>query len=111
MRRLFPPMCMFALTAMEKLHAVPPSFWIKVGLVVLAIITIVIVLRGVAGTNKVVLGMVAFMVFTIVGVNWIYERNEPKFMTTVIDKVAPFFPSKGAYANKQGLKPKTGPGS
>ncbi len=102
-------MSIFALTAMEKLQAVPASFWIKVGLVVLAIVAVVIVLRGVAGTNKVVLAVVAFMVFTIVGVNWIYERNEPKFMSPIIEKMAPFFPSKGAYANKQAQKPKVGP--
>lgn len=102
-------MSLFALTALEKIQKVPASFWLQALGVVLAIVAVVMVLRGVAGTNKVVLGVVAFMIFTIVGVNWIYERNEPKFMTPVIEKIAPFFPSKGAYANKQASKPKVGP--
>lgn len=102
-------MVMFALTALEKLQRVPKSFWLMLGGAVLAVVVAVIVLRKVAATNKVVLSVVAFVAFTVVGVNWIYERNEPAFMTPVIEKIAPFFPSKGAYENKQASKPKGGP--
>ncbi len=47
-----------------------------------------------------VLAIIAFVIFTVVGVNWIYERNEPAFMTPIVDKIAPFLPSKGAYGKQ-----------
>jgi hypothetical protein len=102
-------MLMFALTALEKLQKIPASFWITVVAGVLLIVSAVIVLRKLAGTNKVILAVVAFIIFTVVGVNWIYERNEPAFMTPAIDKIAPFLPAKGAYDNKQKQKPKGAP--
>lgn len=93
------------LTPLEKLKRVPPEFWWKIGLCMLVVIATVIVFRKLAGTNKVVMAVVAFVIFTVVGVNWIYERNEPAFLTPVIDKIAPFLPSKGAYATKQQQAP------
>ena len=99
----FSAMLFFAatVTTMDKLKQVPPEFWWKIGLAVLAIIVVVVVLQKVAQMNKVVLAVIAFVVVMIVGVNWIYERNEPAFMTPIIDKIAPFLPSKGSYNAKQ----------
>jgi hypothetical protein len=37
----------------------------------------------------------------VVGFQWIYERNEPKWATPVVEKLANFFPSKGQYAERQ----------
>ncbi|HNC22582.1 MAG TPA: hypothetical protein PLU52_00135 [Opitutaceae bacterium] len=94
-------------TTMDKLKKIPPEFWWKVGTIVLVVAALVIIVRKVSGMNKMVLGAVLFVIFTVVGFNWIYERNEPAFMTPVINKIAPFFPSKGAYNAKQqqGTKP------
>ena len=102
-------MPMFALTALEKLQKVPPIFWLIVVGAVVGVVVGVVVLRKVAGTNKVVMAVVGFIIITVVGVNWIYDRNEPAFMTPFISKIAPFFPSKGAYENKQATKPKGAP--
>jgi len=92
-------------TALDKLKQVPPAFWLKVGLAVLAVIVAVILLRKLAGMNKVVLTIVVLVVMSVVGFNWIYERNEPAWATPVVEKLAGFFPSKGSYANKQQQKP------
>ena len=92
-------------TALEKLKHVPPAFWWKVGAAVLIIIIIAIALQRVAQMNKMVLAIIVFVIFTVVGVNWIYERNEPAFMTPVIDRIAPFLPSKGSYGAKQASTP------
>lgn len=94
---------------LEKLKHIPPEFWWKLGLVVLGIVVAVIVLRKLAGMNKVVMAIVVFVVVTVVGFNWIYERNEPAFLTPVIDKVAPFLPSKGSYNAKQATSPALAP--
>lgn len=98
-------MLFLAVTTLDKLRQVPTTFWWKVGAAVLAIVIIVFVLQKVAQMNKVVLAIIVLVVFTVVGVNWIYERNEPAFMTPIINKIAPFLPSKGSYDAKQQLTP------
>jgi|ERR1019366_1532831 ABC-type iron transport system FetAB permease component len=92
-------------STLDKLKQVPTAFWWKVGAAVLAIIVIVFVLQKVAQMNKVVLTIIVLVVFTVVGVNWIYERNEPAFMTPIINRIAPFLPSKGSYDAKQQQTP------
>ncbi|MEO7597379.1 MAG: hypothetical protein ABIV50_00490 [Opitutus sp.] len=94
-------------TALEKLKQIPPAFWLKVGIAVLAIVVVVMVLRKLAGANKVILGVVVLLVVSIVGFNWIYERNEPAWATSVVEKVAQFFPAKDSYnaGQKKTIKP------
>lgn len=88
-------------TALEKLEKIPPAFWIKLGIAVLIIVAVVIVLRKLAHVNKVVLAVVFIVAASAVGFSWIYERNEPAWATPAVEKLAQFFPSKGAYAGKQ----------
>ncbi|MDB6094216.1 MAG: hypothetical protein JWM32_1778 [Verrucomicrobia bacterium] len=92
-------------TTLEKIKHVPPEFWWKVGIAVLVLVVVVIILQKVAGANKVVMAVIALIVFSVVGINWIYERNEPKFLTPLVDKIAPFLPSKGSYGAKQATNP------
>ena len=94
-----------AVTPLEKLKQVPPAFWWKVGAAVLIIIIVAVVLQRIAQMNKVVLAVILLVVFSVVGVQWIYERNEPKFMTPIVDRIAPFLPSKGSYNAKQETLP------
>ncbi len=96
----------FAVTAAEKLQKIPAAFWINVVIAVLVIVGVVIVMRKLAGTNKVVLAVLSLIIISVVGFNWIYERNEPKFLTPVVDKLAGFFPTKAGYKAKQQTPPK-----
>lgn len=98
-------------TTLEKLQKIPPIFWYKVGAAVLALILAFIILRSVLKINKFILGAVTFVTCGLIWFNWIYHRNEPKFLTPLIDRIAPFFPSEGAYQTKQGStgKPKPTP--
>jgi hypothetical protein len=96
-------------TALEKLKRVPPEFWWKLGGAILAIAVVAFILQRVAQMNKIVLAIICLIIFSVVGVNWIYERNEPAFMTPVIDKIAPFLPSKGSYGAKQQTMPGQAP--
>ena len=92
-------------TPLEKLKQVPPAFWWKIGAAILCIAVIAFVLQRIAQMNKIVLAIICLLIFSVVGVNWIYERNEPAFMTPLIDKIAPFLPSKGSYNAKQQTTP------
>jgi hypothetical protein len=72
---------------------------------VLGVIVVFIVLRMVLKVNKFVLGGVAFIASGLIWFNWIYHRNEPKFLTPLMNKIAPFFPAAGAYETKQAGTP------
>jgi uncharacterized membrane protein HdeD (DUF308 family) len=90
-------MLLFAVTTIEKLKQVPKSFWINAAIVILGLVAVVIILRKIKEMNKIVLGLILAIIFVLVGFNWIYERNEPKFLTPFVDMVAPFLPAKGSY--------------
>jgi hypothetical protein len=87
--------------AAEKLRHIPMDFWWRIGVAVLAIVAAVILLRKLARVNKVVLAVVVLVVLSIIGFNWIYERNEPAWATPVIEKIAEFLPSKAMIEPKK----------
>jgi hypothetical protein len=101
-RAMFP----LAATALDTLKQLPAMTWLKLAAIVAGFVVIVIFLRKIARMNKVVLAVIVFVVFTIVGFSWVYERNEPAFLTPLVEKIAPFFPSKGSYGGKQQQGPK-----
>jgi hypothetical protein len=90
-----------AATAMEKLQRVPMQFWLKAALAIVLFVAGVILLKKIAGMNKAILGAIVFVLVTVIGFQWIYERNEPAWATPVVEKLANFFPSKGSYQDKQ----------
>ncbi|HMD62004.1 MAG TPA: hypothetical protein VKG78_11260 [Opitutaceae bacterium] len=98
-----------AATTLEKLEKIPRAFWLKVGLAVLVLIAAVIIIRKVLKINKLILGGVAFIAGGFIWFNWIYYRNEPRFLTPFMNRIAPFFPSAGAYQTKQAGTPDLAP--
>lgn len=84
-------------SALEKLQKIPPAFWIKLGIAILIVVSVVVLLRVLARANKAVLTVVLVLVVSAVGFNWIYQRNEPSWATPVVEKLAQFFPSKTTY--------------
>jgi len=99
-------MLLFAVTALEKLKTLPPDVWLKIGVVVVGFIIAILVFRRVMKMNKIIAGVICFVVVTVVFFSWVYNRNEPKFLTPLVERVAPFFPSAGAYNAKQQTAPK-----
>lgn len=94
-------MLLLAVSAMEKMKTLPPDVWLKIGIGVAALVISVLVFRRVMKMNKIIAGVIVFVVTTVVFFSWVYNRNEPKFLTPIVEKVAPFFPSANAYTNKQ----------
>lgn len=84
-----------ALTTIEKLQQVPAEFWLKIMMIIAVFALAIVLIRGISQVNKVMLTVCVFVIITVIGFHWIYERNEPKILTPVISKIAPFFPSKG----------------
>ncbi|HSI09934.1 MAG TPA: hypothetical protein VK985_15205 [Rariglobus sp.] len=90
-----------ATTTLEKLQAVPFKVWVNVGMAIFIFVAVIILIRKAADMNKVVLSAIIFIILTSVGFNWIYARNEPKFMTPFIDPIAKFFPSAEKQVQKE----------
>ena len=90
-------MLLLAATALEKIKDVPAMFWIKAFAVIAGFVVAVIVFQKVVHMNKLVLGLIIFVVGGVVGFRWVYERDEPAFMTPIIGLIADsgFFPTKG----------------
>lgn len=66
----------------------------------LLLILPVVILRKLAAVNKIVLATAGTGAITGLGFSWIYERDEPKFMTPLVEKIAPLLPSKTTYKSK-----------
>jgi hypothetical protein len=94
-----------ATTTLDKLQKIPPAFWAKIGLGVAAVIVVFIIIQKVLKINKFVLAGIVFVGGGILFFNWMYHRTEPKFLTPLVDRLAPFFPSAGAYETKQATTP------
>lgn len=102
-------MIFLAATTLDKIKNIPLDVWLKIGAAILALILLIVVLRKVAQVNKLVLILIVLFTLSVIGFNWIYERNEPKFLTPIVDKIAPFFPAKDSYGSKQKTMPKGAP--
>ena len=63
------------------------------------VVVVAVVVRYAAQMNKLVLSLIVFLLFSVVSFQWVYERNEPRFMTPYVEQVAPFFPGKIEYRN------------
>jgi hypothetical protein len=89
-------MLFFAATALEKVKAVPPMFWVKAAVVIIGFVVAYIVLQKVLHMNKFLIAVVGFILISIFSIVWVYERNEPAFMTPIIEPIANsgFFPTK-----------------
>lgn len=98
-------MLFLAVSTMDKLSKVPASFWLKVALGIIGFVIGIMLLRKLFEVNKVILFAVGGVTLCIFWFQWIYERNEPAFLTPIIDPIARFFPSKGSYEVTQQSEP------
>jgi MFS superfamily sulfate permease-like transporter len=90
-------MVCFAISAVEKLNRVPRQNLINLGLGLLVLVVAIILVKLAARMNKFLLFMIIAVTVLVVGFTWVYERNEPKFLTPFIDGIAPFFPTRPHY--------------
>jgi amino acid transporter len=92
---------LLAATTLEKLQDVPMKVWVNFGMFIFIFIAAIFIIRKAAEMNKVVLSVIIFVVISCVGLNWVYARNEPKFLTPIIEPLANFFPTAGKQAEKE----------
>ena len=95
-----------AVTALEAMKELPHDAWVKVGLVIAVVVILAIVIPKVFKMNKIILGVIVFVTGTIVLSTWVTQRNEPKFLTPLIDSIVPFFSSDVVRAKQEKKLPK-----
>jgi hypothetical protein len=94
-------MLFLAVSALDKMKDVPPKVWLYVALGIAGFIAFVFAIRWLAGVNRIYLAIATFVVCGLVFFSWVYNRNEPAFLTPLVDRIAPFFPTAGSYGRKQ----------
>ena len=99
-------MFLLATTALEAMKHMPARTWMKIVIGIAGILVSVFVVRKVAKMNKIILSVFVLVIGSVVFFSWVYNRNEPEFLTPLVDRLAPFFPTAGAYENKQQSAPK-----
>lgn len=87
-------MLFFAVSALEKLRHLPRKDVVNLGLAALVLIIAIIIIKQAAKINKFILLAMIIMTIAVVGFTWVYERNEPKFLSPLVNELVPFFPSR-----------------
>lgn len=87
-------MVLLAVNVMEKLRHLPRKDLANLGLAVLVLIVVILIIKQAAKMNRFVLLMIILVTIAVVGFTWVYQRNEPKFLTPLVDGIASFFPQR-----------------
>jgi hypothetical protein len=75
----------------ENLAGRPVEFWIKALLIIVGLFVLFWILEKLFKTSRLILSLALLIVIVMIGYNWIHYRNEPAFMTPVLDILAPVF--------------------
>jgi hypothetical protein len=91
-------MSLLILANVENLAGRPVEFWVRALLVIVGLFVIFWILEKLFKTSRRILSIALLIVIVMIGYNWIFFRNEPAFMTPVIDILAPIFGGPGERA-------------
>jgi hypothetical protein len=94
-------MLFLAVSTLDKIKAVPPKYWWMFLGFIVGFFVVVFILKRLLQVNKVFLGLGIFVVCGFTFVSWVYNRNEPAFLTPFVDQLAQFLPTKDAYAKSE----------
>lgn len=83
-------------TAWESLRSVSKDTWINLALCLVTLVIVVRLWRTLKKINDFVPYIFAVLAAFLIFFYWVYERREPRFLTPVVDQLAPFFHSKSA---------------
>ena len=81
----------------DQAKGISKQTWINLLICVVALIVVVKVWKSLKKLNDFLPYIAAAVAGFLIFFYWIYERSEPKFLTPVIEKIAPFFPNKSTF--------------
>ena len=79
----------------QQLERVPKQTWINIGICIVAIVVLVKVWGALKRFNDYAPFFAVAVAGALIFFYWVYERSEPRFLSPVVDRIAPFFPSRG----------------
>lgn len=82
------------LTAQQLAGRIPDSDWLRFGILLLALLSLLQVIRLVSHVNRTVLCVVFLVGGLGLFFSWVHNRNEPSFLTPVVNVVEPWFPKR-----------------
>lgn len=82
-----------ATSFLDDIKHVPKETWINIAICVLAVVVVVRLWGALKKFNDFAPYMVALAAGAVIFFYWVYERQEPRFLSPMVDKIAPFFPS------------------
>ena len=88
-------------SVLDQLKDIPKQTWINIGICLLTVVVIVKVWGVLKRINEFVPYIAAVIAAFLIFMYWVYDRSEPRFLTPLVDKLAPFFPSKTTYGATQ----------
>jgi len=77
----------------DNLWTMPADFWLKIFAAIIVLYILGMIFKKIIQLSHVVFIVALFVVAGIICVKWVRERDEPAFMTPVVDFVASFFSS------------------
>lgn len=86
-------MLYFAISAIEKIRHLPKKNLVNLGLATLLVLVVIVLFKVAARMNKFVLGIIILVTLMVLMLTWVHERNEPKFLSPIIDAIAPYVPN------------------
>ncbi|RME72699.1 MAG: hypothetical protein D6781_01830 [Verrucomicrobia bacterium] len=82
------------LTVSHHSFRIPESDWLRFGILLLVLLALLQLVRLVSRTNKYVLLFIVVVGGTGLMASWVHNRNEPAFLTPVVDILEPWFPKR-----------------
>lgn len=82
------------LTPLQKLRHVPTETWVNLAIAVIGIVVVVKLWRTLRSINDYAPYMAVCVFCCGTFFYWVYTRTEPAFLTPVVEKLTPFFPTQ-----------------
>jgi hypothetical protein len=82
------------LTVNQFAGKIPESDWLRFAILLLALLAVLQVVRLVSRVNRYVLFTIFFIGSITLISSWVHNRNEPAFLTPMVEIVQPWFPKR-----------------
>lgn len=81
-------------TPLEKLRHLPHGVWLNVAIFIIGAFVIVRLWRTLRSVNDYAPYLAIGVFGTCVFFYWVYTRTEPAFLTPIVERLTPFFPTQ-----------------
>lgn len=84
-------------TTLDKLRRIPTHTWINLAIFLVGVFVIVKLWRALRSLNDYAPYLACAVAASGVFFYWVYTRTEPEFLTPVVERLTPFFPTQAVH--------------